>query len=127
MHSGTQLPSSWGWRDSCCNPKQFINKFSSNSDAPRNGIRCKALSGSLRNHGRLGCETSYDELPDLILFRKIGISNCRAVVLAFEVVHMIRDQVEVEAASSECGSRYLVLHFVQKSLSLFAWKEFEEP
>ncbi len=58
---------------------------------------------------------------------KIGFCNCRAAALAFEVVRTGRDQVEVEAASPEWGSRCLVVHFVQKSLSLFAWKEFEEP
>jgi hypothetical protein len=46
---------------------------------------------------------------------------------ADEVVRTTRDQAAREVVSVERGSRSLLGHFVQKSLSLFARKEFEEP
>jgi hypothetical protein len=58
---------------------------------------------------------------------RFDISSHRGTVLVFEVVHRARDQAATAVAWGESDSRSLLDHFMEKSLSLLARKEFAEP
>ena len=97
------------------------------TDAQENDIGYTRQSGSALNPRHRGYETPGDGLQALICFRNLGIASHHASALVLAAVRTIQDQVARGNSCVGFVSLSLLSHFMQKSLSLFAGKEFEKP